>query len=365
MEPQKLMLAVQERASRFVALCLASVLLAGPGVAPAAEIPGFDEVLTKDGSRIFGKILSMSGGSLDFEGAFGGKVSIPWKDVVSLKTANPIVLVLSDGSRIKGWVAPGAEGSVEVRAETIAGPSTVALAQVAEINPKFPIAFKGNLSLGASVARGNTETKAFSVLAEFEARSAQQRLTLRGSYNYAESETEMIAQNGKASIKYDYFVWERLYAYASAYFEHDGIQDLRLRTALSAGPGYQVIDKGDFDEVWLKGMQLLVEVGVSYVNEDYKGTEDSSRVAGRWSVKFDWPVWPDRITLFHYHEAYPNFEDLQEDFYITTEQGVRFNIVSNFVATAQVNFRWDSDPAPGFRRGDVLYLLTIGYAFEY
>jgi len=52
--------------------------------------------------------------------------------------------------------------------------------------------------------------------------------------------------------------------FTSAYFEPDTFQDLNLRTALAAGPGYQLLDKGTFRSPYVNEMQLYGEAGIGY-----------------------------------------------------------------------------------------------------
>ena len=132
---------------------------------------------------------------------------------------------------------------------------------------------------------------------------------------------------------------------------------------LGAGPGYQLIDKGDFAADYLKEMQLYGEAGLAYFSEDHRNAADQQFLSARWAIKFDWPIVPKKVTFFHKHEGFPSLENAK-DLYITAEQGIRFAIWNNFVATLQVNWRWDNTPAPGFDRSDTLYLITLGYSFE-
>ena len=84
-------------------------------------------------------------------------------------------------------------------------------------------------------------------------------------------------------------------------------------------------------------------------------------------VKMRYPkgAWPfsDTVELFHRHEGYPSLASIR-DLYITSEQGLRFKIWENFIATMQLDYRWDNTPSPGFERSDTQYLATLGYAFD-
>jgi putative salt-induced outer membrane protein YdiY len=311
-----------------------------------------DEVTLKDGSRIVGEVVGMKDGVLIMKPAFSATQSldIGWGDVTDLKLSKPLPFQLEDGTQVVGVPEGIREGSIYVKSA------------VKSINAK-PVAYTGLLAAGLSISDGNTNNKTGSLLGEFIARANRFRLTLRGAYNYAEDDEGLTVRNGKASIKVDYFITKRFYWYANALFEYDAFQDLDLRTALGTGPGYQFIDKGDFEAESLREMQLYVEAGIAYVNENFDDAPDNDYISGRWALRFDWPFLPKRIAFFHFHEGYPSLEDA-EDLYITTETGLRFTIWDNFVASAQVNWKWDNTPAAGFERDDTLYLFTIGYSFD-
>ncbi len=322
-------------------------------------------VTARDGSILKGDVVQMTGGELKLRTQFNGDVPIKWAEIKALESEKPIEIHLKDSTKIVGTVESGPDGTIRIKSTEAAEPLAVKLESVVAINPpeKKAIIFKGNLSFGGSVSDGNTNTKTASLLGEFEARSEMQRFTLRGSTNYAEDQQGVTQRNSKGTIKYDFFFFKKWYAFASAFFEGDKFQDLNLRTALSGGAGYQIFDKGYFKLESFKELQSYAEIGVAYFDEDFKSSPDQQYVSGRWSFKLDWPILPEKIVLFHLHEGYPSLER-SKDIYLTTEQGVRFTILKNFVATAQVHWRWDNTPSPGFERSDTLYLLTLGYSFE-
>ncbi len=324
-----------------------------------------DQVFLKNGSLIKGQIGKMTDGTLVITTSFAGDISVKWSEIEKVTAKSALDFVLKDGSRIKGTAESEQAGAVNVHSPQIQQPATVQLENVTAINPPTvkPITYKGNLNAGLNISDGNTKNRSGSLQAGFVARSKRQRLTLGASTNYAENNEELTQRNSKGSIKYDFFATERLYAFSNAFLEGDEFQDLKLRTALSAGPGYQLIDKGDFDNPYFNALELYTEAGVSYFNEDFDTAEDDSYVSGRWSAKLDWPLPKNTLTLFHVHEGYPGFEDIK-DLYITTEQGIRFALLENMNATIQVNWRYDSTPAAGFKRTDTLYLFTIGYNFK-
>ena len=350
-------------------LCLAWLCAFGADAPDAAEPAPPDEVTIADGSVLHGKITSMTGGTLTIMTDFAGAVTVKWKEVTGVRTAAPQEFVLADGSMLKGSAEPVEKGAIRISTTQLAAPAQVSLEHITALNPPEvkPVTYKGNINIGASSTDGNTRNRSVSLAAGFEARSKRQRLTIGAASNYAKSSSgELTARNSRGRLKYDFFATDRLYFFVSALLEGDRFQNLDLRTTLSAGPGYQIIDKGDFESPYLNGMELLGEVGVSYFNENFRrDTRDESYMSGRWSAKLDWPlpVLGNTVSLFHFHEGYPSFEDIA-DLYISTEQGVRFALLKNLNATIQVNWRYDSTPSPGFKRADTMYLLTLGWNFD-
>jgi putative salt-induced outer membrane protein YdiY len=347
------------RVSLILSVAFAVVVAAG-GRAAA------DEIFLKDGSHVIGKVVSMTEGKLKVMTAFAKEVEIDWAQVAGLVTDEPLAVVLTDNTVLKGQVARTPDGGFSVKTPDLANPIPVPQATITAINPpvKPAMTFKGYLAAAATVNDGNTNNRSASLSAEFEARSERQRFTMYGIYNYADDNSHnLTARNARGQMKYDFFITKRIYFFASALFENDKFQDLRLRTALAAGPGFQIIDKGTFEKPWLRELEVNAEAGLGYFDEDYKYSEDKNYLTARWALRANWPISPDKIIIFHRHEGFPGLEDAS-DLYILTEQGVRFSILKNLFAAFQINWRWDNTPADGRERSDTTFLLSIGYNFD-
>ena len=55
----------------------------------------------------------------------------------------------------------------------------------------------------------------------------------------------------------------------------------------------------------LKDMTFYTEAGLAYFNEDFRAADDKSSLRARVSMKWNWPLFDDRITLYHYNEIFP------------------------------------------------------------
>ncbi len=349
-------------------------ILAGPALraadaavlaSPAPPAKPKVEVFLKDGSQVIGTLDSMTENKLKVDTAFAKTVEIDWAEVVALTTDTPASFVLSDGSTIKAQAVRTAQGGIELRPAGL-NPLPVTHDQIVAINPpaKPAMTFKGFLAASAAVNDGNTHNRAATLSGEFSARSERQRFTVSGIYNYADDNNHVLsARNWRGNIEYDFYLTKRLYLFAAALFQNDKFQDLRLRTALSAGPGFQVIDKGYFKQSWLSQLEVRASAGLAFFDEDFYRAKDRSYLAARWALNVLWPIIPDKIILFHNHEGFPSLEN-RKDLVILTEQGVRLSILKNLFAAFQLNWRWTNNPPDELRRADTTFLFSLGYNFD-
>ena len=351
---------------RRLQLCLA-VLTLTVSLSAVCFAAGPDLVTLKDGSFIRGEVLEMSNGELHIKTDFGvGEIiKVKWANVAKLSVTHPVPFHLKDGTVLVATAQEGDNGALQMKAAPMTGTMTVPMEQIASVNPMVqpPVVYSGNLTAGLSQTTGNSHLRNASILGEFVGRSEQLRLSLLGRYVYGDNAGALITRNSRGTIKLDFFLTKRLFWFASAYFEQDTFQDLKMRTALASGPGYQFIEKGDFVHPWFKDMTLYAEAGASYFNEDFKVAGDKSTLRGRWSIKFNWPILDDRITFYHFQEGYPSLQNTK-DFYLTMDNGVRFKLWEGLVSGLQVTTRYNNTPPPGTGDTDNLYLMTFGYSFD-
>lgn len=350
---------------RVAVLVLAMTLGALFNGSACAE--GVDVITLKDGSVIYGQVLDMENGELRVKTAFGvgDTVKVKWDNVSKLSIDRPLPFHFKEGTVLVGRAQEGEEGSLVLNAEPMTGSMIVPLASVVSINPLVQpsVIYQGAFTGGLSANSGNTKLTNFSVLLDLVARSESLRLTLFGRYIYGENGGQLVARNSRGTFKLDYFLRKRFYIYTSAYFEQDTFQDLRLRTALTAGPGYQIIDRGDFAGPYFMDMTLEAEAGGGYFNEDFKNKPDQTSSRARFSVRWNWPILDERIIFYHFDEFFPSLQDTN-DYYLTTDQGIRCSIFEGFVANFQLTYRYNNTPPPGVKNSDTLYVITLGYGFD-
>ena len=334
--------------------------------APVAPTP-LDVVTLRDGSVLYGEVVEMADGVLYIKTAAAADnlVKIKWVNVSKLAINHPIPFHLKEGSVLIGTATEGPYGTINVQAEPPKGTIEVPMDSITSLNPIIQpsVIYKGTLTGGYTQSTGNSLLRNASLLGDFVARSEWLRLTLNGRYVYGDQNNILSARNARGTIKMDFFITKRLFWFASAYLESDHFQDLKLRTALSSGPGYQIIDKGDYVSPWVKDLTLYAEAGPAYFHENFRTAPDDSSFRARWAVRLNWPILDERMTFHHFHEFYPSLQN-PKDYYMTMDNGVRFKLYKGFVSGFQVTTRYNSNPAPGTGDTDNMYLITLGYNFD-
>ena len=344
----------------------ANPICAEEGPPAATPTPTLDVVTLKDGSVIYGEVIEMSGGLLQIKNSLAGDIiKIKWAEVTKLAVSHPIPFHLKEGTVLVGTAEEGDAGTLKLKAGPTGSSMTVPMDTVMQVNPVLQpaVIYTGSLNAGYSQATGNSQLRNVSVLGDLVARSEQLRLTLLGRYVYGDNAGSLITRNARGTIKLDFFITKRFFWYASAYFENDRLQNLKLRTAISSGAGYQWIERGDFNGIF-KDMTFYTEAGPSYFNEDFLDpSPDKASFRGRVAMKWDWPLFDGRVTLYHYNEIFPSLQNFS-DFYFTMDNGFRLKILAGLASGFQVTTRYNNRPPAGTGDTDNLYLLTLGYAFD-
>jgi len=341
------------------ALCAAAALLllalpatAGPAPEEAETAPPA-VVRLADGDRISGTIVDLHDGTLTVDTAWAGTLSIDWSAVAAIESDANLTLVLEDGSRLVGAVRSAAEdGTLAVTTASVAEPAVVPVARIAAINPPAQaVQVKGNASAGLIINQGNTDTRSLYLEGEVVARTDTNRYTTGVQATRSEDDGDTTADSSRGWIEYDHFLTERWYLASSALFTRDKFQDLRLRSSLAVSSGYQFVETDR--------ASASTELGASYVDEDFYEATDESYPAARWAIDLSRDFADGDLELFHSQEGFLDL-DTGDDILLRSKTGIRFNLFKGFIATTQVSFDYDTDPAPGRKKEDWRYLMNLG-----
>lgn len=315
-----------------------------------------DEVRMANGDRITGTILTKDDQTLVIKTDYAGEVKIRWVDVAQLQSTEPVWIYLADGSRLRGKLVMAEDRKLMIDAGENMKSGAVPVAEVKWINPPSELSgegvkLTGHANMGYSSSSGNTDTTKWYLDAEVMARTRDNRYTLGGESKRSEDQGVLTESSWLGYMKYDHFLSKKWYAYANGNFENDEFKDIRLRTTLGVGSGYQFFED--------PRKNLSVEGGASYVSTDFDVAEDESYPAGRLAIKYDQFVGKTNIQFFHNDETYVDLQDV-ENVFLRTSTGFRFPLISRLNATLQYDYDWENQPAPGRTKEDQTVRATLG-----
>ena len=108
-------------------------------------------------------------------------------------------------------------------------------------------------------------------------------------------------------------------------------------------------------------MKFNTEGGVSYLYRSYSNDGTSESVSLRIAYHFITKL-ADKVTLLHDTEYYPGLDSIN-NYLITSDLGIRTDLTAKFFAEFRMEWRYDSQPAPGKTYNDLRYIVGVGYTF--
>lgn len=312
-----------------------------------------DEVHLQNGDRLTGTIVKMEERVLTLQTDYGGEIKLDWGKVERLTSTSPLKILVPGASHdvLRDFLY----GSQELQEARELGPeSPVPLTDITAINLD-PLRVTGTITVGGNSTSGNSSTKAFNGAARVTIQAYRQRLLLEGKYNYGQAGDQVTARNSLASLKHNYFVSKQIFIETFGMLEKDTLQNLQLRSTIGSGLGYQFFETAR--------TTLALSVGLAHVNEHFTNSPNTQTPSARWSVRWEHALWPDRVKVFHRHEA---FYDLNAGnaFRVNADQGVRITVYKNLFFNVEYDLRVNTQPAPGRKTTDEAVIFGVGYEFR-
>jgi putative salt-induced outer membrane protein YdiY len=336
---------------RFVVAVLATAGAASTGLA--------DTVTLRNGDRITGSVIRKEAATLIFKTPYAGEIKITWADVATLQTDQPVEIQLADGSHFAARLAADKAGMASIADPPPAREGSLRLERIAFLNPTPEqsgkgVAYQRRVNLAANLVRGNTDSSRLVGEGEFVARAKMYRYRLWGQGTWAEEGDATTESNWRTTGNYDWFVRPREFFYGRVSFEQDEFRDIKLRSQLGGGYGYQLIETVD--------AELSVQAGPNFVRAIAYDGPDESFIAAGWGIHHAQWLWTRRAQVYFDQSGFWNLQTTS-DIVINTDTGVRIPLSGGLNATTSLKVDWDNDPAPGTQSTDTTVLLGVGYAW--
>jgi len=231
-------------------------LVAGLFLSMLFTIPALaDQIVLKNGDKITGTVIKSDAKNVVIKPEYAGEVTIDWSAVQDMSSTKNFHVGLKSGENVVGSLTVK-EGKLEVTTKDLGTVETPRenivlirddadqLAYEKSLHPRWSEGWTGGLNLGFAVTGGNSETKNLNIAFNAVHTGLHDKLTLYTNSVYATTAKPTSLTTADANgggIRYDHDLSARAFAFASADFFANSLQDLSLRSILGGGMGVHAI----------------------------------------------------------------------------------------------------------------------------
>lgn len=318
-----------------------------------------DEVRLLDGSVIFGRVTTVTGGNLKIATDFAGELTIPAAKIAGVITDEPREIRVGTTHEVQGRLT--LEGDTQLlvvddRPQPLSLEHLTVLQDlgVAIVDP--PRAnWAGRAEVGLTGKSGNTERIDARALVSTTRTGPRDRLilTLRGAYSESEgtrSQNEVVGTQ-----VYERDVNKRLFVYEKLELEYDEFENLDLRGTLTGGLGYFLL-RSDRQDLKIRG-------GLAYQHEDFSNgvstSSDAFLAEAGYDYRLDVNKWFRYVSRFSYYFEPADLNEWRFDAENAAE--IPLSQKTGWKLKFGVRNEYDNTPQPGIEELDTTYYASLVY----
>ncbi|HXN73908.1 MAG TPA: DUF481 domain-containing protein [Candidatus Acidoferrales bacterium] len=236
-----------------------------------------DSVTLRNGDHLSGTIVTSDGKDVTLKTDYAGEVKISWSAVKEVASDKPLFVVTgdktvngvisTDGTNLIVHSASSGEVQVPFGKITVVRPADQQAAYEKTLHPSLAQGWKGGVTIGLAIARGNSDTTSLSSGFTADRKTLDDELTIYESSIYTSNggvNSGTTANSILGGIKYDRNFSKRLFGFVSGDFTHDELQGLNLRSIYSGGLGWH----------WINNPNTTLDIlgGINYTRETYSSS---------------------------------------------------------------------------------------------
>jgi putative salt-induced outer membrane protein len=243
----------------------------------------------------------------------------------------------------------------------ILGVPAVALAQ-AQATIKRDGQFRFALGAGASYASGNTRSSSINISADAVQADEQSKWQLGGKGLYGRSEGVTTAENATLGTQYDRNFATEYFGFGKVDALRDTLANVSSRVSVFGGVGWHAIKRetltwdisaglGYTQDRYVVAAEVNDELRTSYGRPELLLAEESTH---KWTP----------TTSFHQKlSVYPALRS-GGAYRGIFDSGLSVSMTSTLSLTAGLNYRYNSDPGDGLKKGDTLFVTGIALKID-
>lgn len=317
-----------------------------------------DQLFLKNGDRLTGEITDYSNNIITIQTGFG-LLQVDSRNIGGVASATYNMSDFQSTAAVEPLtpapqtVPPVIVSSAPVETEIAAIEPAAGLNNDDEAPGLWGARWSGNANLGGELETGNSDSKNFSVDAETQANWEDiHRMTLAADYDWEQENDEKVTDEREASGIYDYFFADKWFWNNSVMWEQDKIISLDRRIQATTGLGYQFYDEDD--------LSLEVTFGPGYQNEKYEDEDAENSMTANWTLDYEQSFYEDFFRLYHDHDLTSPTDDFSA-WLFESDSGVKIPLKNGIIASGEVEYDWNNNPAIGEEEEDTTYSVKLGY----
>ena len=319
-----------------------------------------DEVLISDGSRLVGDVVSHDAEVLKLKTSFAGTLEIDWAEVKEVILTEPGTVLLTDDQTLEIRSMSREGDQFILHLTSSADPVSIEASRVKAIEPEPWELGQGHkrtarINLAVEDERGNSEQREYDLDLEFHNRWYKNHLTVLGQLEYDTTRGLTSTDNWTAFANLDRTFTGKWYYAGALLLRKDAFKDLKLRTSVGPAIGYRFFGT--------KQIKLRTEVGVYYLNDDFYEQVDETSWGPGWYLEYEQMVWKRRLQLYHRHFG-TAAANVSGKYIWRSWTGIRAPIIGGFIASAEYEIDYDSEPAVEVETTDTTFKLKLGYEWK-
>jgi putative salt-induced outer membrane protein YdiY len=331
-----------------------------------------DQIVLKDGDRITGEIIKKDSDTITIKSKnFGDAVSIKWEAIDTIKTDQPLNVVLPGDKTVKAKIE-SQNGRIQVDTptpQTVPPSDIIALRNDAEqrtyerfLRPGLLDLWTVTGSINLAGSKGNAETSTLITPINFVRASNTSRTSAyfnsirsTATINGVGAQTAKAIRGGWA---YNRNLTKRVYFNGFNDYEYDKFQSLDLRVVLGAGLGYLVWN-GERGKLGLVG-------GLAWNHEKFSPaapTPAFSRNSAEayWGNDFSYKL-NSRAAVVQSFRMFNNLSNSGE-YRVNFDTGLTTALYEWLNWNLSLSDRYLSNAVPGRKKNDLLYSTGFGFTF--
>lgn len=335
-----------------------------------------DTITLKNGDRVTGTVVSSDGKEVVFKTDYAGEIKVQVSAIQSLTSDKTLYVVNSDKKTVSGTAT--LQGSDVVVATKTAGNVTVPVATVttirdeasqaayeASLHPSWKKNWAGGLNVGFSLARGNSETTNLGIGFNASRPTTTDKTSLYFNSIYARDDkaSSTTASAILGGVRYDHNINPKIFGYVNGDFQHDGLQNLDLRSILGGGLGVHAIAN--------PRTTLDLLGGIVYTRENYSFPATSEAAAYTVTNNFAAASIGDNFS----HKLGKSTQLTQNFFFYPDFSDGSYRGTFNLASVTQIS-KWlgwqfgfsevyNSAPPAGNKKNDVIFTTGINFSFKH